>query len=248
MERTTSAGRPASHAGRCGILGIVLLGVSALACGPASQPAHEAPARESTGASTARSPWATTVAAFANALVEESDPAALAPLVSDRVHVRPFNSSRRDDLAALHAIAARMTVLCARGYGQVPESLASDLADDLRDHDIPDSVKRRLTPGDDADARRANATAARWIAMTLDPHEGESIGVIVLWNRDETPDTRTASIDDPAPADSSASLATPPRLPLFILLKGHRATDGAFQIRQICYGDPLPMGSGAESK
>ena len=201
----------------------------------------------------APSAWATTVAAFANALVEEPDAgggrdpasadaerdAALTrSFLADLVAIRQFNRQTHEDVAALRRACAGMSPLSARAYTDVPPALASDVAADVRDAKIPERAKRRLTAADAADARRADETAARWVATTLEPARGDPIGVIVLWpHADLSAATDAADADaDDDTDDDAKRLPTP----LFILVKGQPTSDGAFRIRQIFYGDPLP--------
>jgi hypothetical protein len=177
------------------------------------------------------SAWSTTVMALANALVDQTDDSTLCSLVSEDTLIRQFNRTVRETPMSLHQQFAGMSVLAARGYPGVPEELASDLAADFKGAELPETIKRKLIAADDADTRRANTTAAKWITMTLEPSEGEPVGVIVLWQ----PEQRDSSTDENAP---------PAALPMFVLVRGERTGRDSFRIRQIHYGDPLPLGGG----
>jgi len=135
-----------------------------------------------------------------------------------------------------------MKVVTTRAYLETPVMLASDIAADLKDSNLPEDVKRRLTPSDDTAIKRANATAARWISTSLFTSGVEPVAVIVLW-RDQ-PNGAEPSNSTTTDGDDTHEILADRRLPTFILLKGEYL-DGRFRVRQICYGDPLPLASTA---
>jgi hypothetical protein len=190
--------------------------------------------------------WSSTVSAVGNLLTNQGDiDAALSVLVAPDPIVRQFSRNQRASLTSLRHIASGSSLIAARGYLATPDTLASDVAADIRDTALPDAVKRRLTPAEDADLKRANTVASKWIASSLLTTGSEPVGVIVLW--------QTAGADDPADAASdrdgivNATERKPDdedeshaRLPLFIVVKGEQVRE-RFVITQICYGNPLAL-------
>jgi hypothetical protein len=181
--------------------------------------------------------WASTVAAFGSALASQGDTDTIvADLVVSEAMVRQFSRNRRASLPSLRHIASGATLITTRGYLTTPDTLATDVAADIQNAALPDSVKRRLTPADDADLKRANTVASKWIASSLLTGGAEPVGLIVLWHPgadDAEPATdRKSEEDDDANANA--------RLPLFIVVKGEQVRE-RFVITQICYGNPLAL-------
>jgi hypothetical protein len=95
--------------------------------------------------------------------------------------------------------------------------MASDLATDFRGSKaIADAVKARFLVEDDADGRRANATAVQWLEMQLGAARGTLVGVVVLW----------------VPREATHE-------PVFVLLKGEEMAGGQVKIRQVACGVPV---------
>jgi hypothetical protein len=188
--------------------------------------AQDRPERDSSAA--APSAWQATVAALAGALSDPAESGSVQILVAPDAIIRGFSSPQRESLESLHTATSGMTLLAARGYPETPSSMAGDIAADIRDAAIPDPVKRALTPSGEAEARRANVTAVRWISTTLNPSEGEPVGVIVFWGAE--------------PGDATAGEeALAKRAPMFLLVKGRALEQGGFIVRMICYGNPIPL-------
>jgi hypothetical protein len=164
----------------------------------------------------APTPWQQAVTHFAQAL-RDADTDALATLL-DKPVVRQFKSAHGVDPAAFAADLARLRIISAHGYFDSQFTVASDLADDFKKaKGLPDTMRRNMLLGDDAQARRANATAQQWIEEALGVNAGDAalIGVIVLWQ---------------PTLDAGAT-------PVFVLLKGRQTPDG-FKIAAVVYGDP----------
>jgi hypothetical protein len=205
--------------------------------GPATQPADSSADRSNIRSDEAAgSGWPATLAAFASALVDASSDSAIEPFLAHAPIIRQFNHPQQEALSMLRDGTSHTTIVATRAYAKTPDTLATDLAVDIRKADMPECVKRRLTPSDDKDARRANATAARWIAESLFTSGPEPVGVIVLWRA--LSDDEQSSADDHA--EDGTRMATR-RLPLFVLVRGEQ-TDGRYRIRQICFGNPVTMG------
>jgi hypothetical protein len=185
---------------------------------------------------TARSLWSSTVSTFAAALLEPAESSTLNSLTTDDLIIRQFNRAGRRELTHLRDHVEGMSVIMSRTYVQTPGSLAEDIASAIRDVPLPEEIKRRLTPADEAALKRANATASKWISASLFTSGTEPVAIIVLWK--DGREIVVPPADEPDADD--AAQPKPPRIvmPVFILLKGDLAGDSV-KISQICFGDPL---------
>jgi hypothetical protein len=119
-----------------------------------------------------------------------------------------------------------MNVISVRGYTWPAPTIASDLAQDIKDSsNVPEAARKQFEVGDEAAQRRANNTAAQWVASLLQPETGELVAVIVLLPEQSE---AVASTED----SSNAAI----HHPFFILIKA-RADEARFRITQIAYGD-----------
>jgi hypothetical protein len=204
----------------------------------ATQPTTE---RSSRAAATAKSPGgatnASTVAVIADeradwsgtmnqlaTLLAGKDLPALQQLLRPSPIIRPFSSDALQTHERLLGATTGSTVLGVHAYDKPPTTLATDLSNDFANAPadvVPQNVRERMVPRDEAAARRANETAAEWLVQVLQPDKHEATGVIVLW-----PPTRGRSI------------AAAPRRATFVLVKGENV-DGLYVLRQITFGDPL---------
>src|SRR4051812_23451744 len=170
--------------------------------------------------------WPEATARLARALTGK-DITEAATVLAGADRVSRFGSDAFEMPDRVLASTTGMTTLGVHAYGQTPGTLASDLAGDFRDNDaIPSNIRRQMIPPDDAAARRADVTAAQWLAQVLkiDKEQERPVAVVVLW-----PDTRRRNTGD---------LQTLPPRPTFILVKGESTGEG-FRISHLVYGDPL---------
>ena len=204
-----------------------------------------------------RTLWNSTVNLFASALIDSTDSTALRALVNDDVIVRQFNRAGRQEISNLRDHVTGMHVIMSRTYMQTPGTLAGDIANAIKDVPLPDEVKRRLTPADEAALKRANTTASTWVSASLFTNGSEPVAVVVLWKEGMEPPTTQPEDDEPADKEAKGEKKPEPKLapiamPVFILLKGDAVTDGRIKISQICFGNPLtfsapPSDSSADS-
>jgi hypothetical protein len=212
------------------VLAICVLDLRAQSAPSSDTPATTQPSRA------IKAQWTGTVAAFANALVDSTDRQALHELIDDDVIVRQFNRAGRQGLLHLREHVDGMSLIMSRSYMTTPSSMATDMANAIKDVSLPDEIKRRLTPGDEAAHKRANAIASKWIGASLFTNGNEPIAVIVLWSNDRVATTQ------PSDANTKDDTTKRPQIamPVFILLKGDIVGERV-QISQICFGDPLPF-------
>jgi hypothetical protein len=194
--------------------------LSRAAAGQTTQPSSDASADNSTAGD-----WALVVRHFAEALSAEPASATtlLRPIVVRDCTVHRFDGGG-SQLSDLLDHTAGATLVSARGYLAPVATMAADIADDASNcGELPDEVKKSLTPPDVEAKRRANATAARWVGSTLQASAGQPVGVVIQW----LPEIQS---NDPTGNSISQRL-------LMILVKGQLGSDGKYYIRQIVYGN-----------
>jgi hypothetical protein len=185
------------------VLGIATSGASA----QTTRPAPEA--------------FADLVQKLAEDLVERNTPV-LADALADDATIERFGEGQQPIDKLVQVLSGTISV-SARAYGQLPSSLATDLADDFQHNkQVPDSVRRDMIP-DSESIVRANVTAGQWVMQTLDPGRRHVVGVIVVCPHQE-----------PAPLNKRPT----PVEPIFVLIKAEM-DGGKPKIRQIVYGNPL---------
>jgi len=190
---------------RIGLCSVILLLTTGLASAPTTQPALAL--------------WARAVEQLAQTLTQ-GDPAALADSLADDARIHSLDGRNSDPLSLLSR--TRMaTVVAARAYVHAPPDAAADIAAALQNADVPDEIKRYMTPQDDAQMARANAAASRWLTETLPARDGDLVALIVLWSA------------QPAPSDQP----NPTPEVIFVLVKGGTAGSGA-RVQAIAYGNP----------
>ena len=154
--------------------------------------------------------------------VRGKDLSALAAMLDRGPVIRSFASDAVQPPERLLGAATGARLLGVHAYVKAPTTLATDLAADFQNApNLPDEIRKRMTPADDAAAKRANETAGQWIAQVLQPAKEQPVGLIVLW-REERADT----------------FGTPRTHPIFLLVKA-QLLDGQYVIRQVTFGDPL---------
>lgn len=172
----------------------------------------------------ADSTWGKTLERFTTAL-EDSDPAALLPLLADDASIKAFDSKTADAIRLL-ARTRKATLLMSKAYVQAPATIASDVAEQVKNSDVPDEVKRHMAVGDEARSRRANETAAHWVAQALGAKDGDPVAVILFW-------CDRSSTGEPAPS---------PEL-VFVLVRGQAQGAGAPRVQAIAFGNPDTTGN-----
>jgi hypothetical protein len=160
--------------------------------------------------------WAKTVRDFARG-VEKGDMGAVGSLLAPHASVRPFDGTADEEVWRMFERMMNGSLVAQHAYAHPPAAMASDISTDFRGSKaIADAVKARFLIEDDADGRRANATAVQWIEAQLGATRGTLVGVVVLWVPRETTHE-----------------------PVFVLLKGEESTHGPVKIRQVIYGVPV---------
>jgi len=146
----------------------------------------------------------------------------LIPMIDRSTAIRMFASDGMVVPEKLLGVCSGCKLIGVHAYLKSPTSLASDLSDDFKSADVPDSLRHDMViPEPDAE-RSANEVASKWLAQVMQPGPEQAIGVIVLWRRER--------------ADNFSSTAS--NRPLFILIKADQV-DGRYVLRQITFGDPL---------
>src|SRR4051794_21244611 len=190
---------------------ILVVFLGSLLVAPSLAPAEVKPAGESKPAGNAA--WAKGVESFAKALAK-GDLGAVEPLVAPRATVRQFDATAgNDEVWKVFERTMNASLVGGHGYVHPPHGMAGDLAIDFKKAAaVPDGAKARFLIDDDADLRRANATAVQWLETQLDAKNGTLVGAIVMW---------TAANE-----------------PVFVLVKGEEGSGGAVRIKTILYGTP----------
>jgi hypothetical protein len=190
--------------------------LSESAVGQTTQPAIPATTAAATPSAQNTSTWTGVAKRFvSNVCGGEVEPAWT--LMGPRARIDEFDPDAPATFARLVDLAKRATLLGVHPYETSPTTLAEDIAGDVRDAtDVPEDLRRRMTPHDEDEAARANATAAQWLAQNLAAEKGQPLAAVVLWD------------------------ATQSQL-VFILLKGHKVSgmNPAFHITHVVFGNPL---------
>ena len=174
--------------------------------------------------SVAEQPWAKTVANFAKAL-SDSDPAALVPVLAESVQIEAFDA-KGGDAVHLLARARKGLLITNHAYNAIPATMAGDIADALAKAEVPDTVKKDLTPPDPAALKRANEVAAQWIAASLQAKPADSVGLVLFWCVHAN-DKDNASTPDAKPGEL-----------VFVLVKADSGATPKPRIRAIAFGNP----------
>jgi hypothetical protein len=222
---------------RCSIVVVVVVVVALLAAA-AAEVRGQGAARSQSPQSPPAPPalpdagWAGVVAQFAQALAG-NDPGAVAPLLSDAANVRSMDG-RTSDALRLLAGARGCVLVSARSYVHAPPSAAGDVAEAFRDASpgvVPGAAKERMIPVDEAELRRANATAARWLTESLNAAPGDRVAIVVLFSA--AADAAAAAAD----ATNADAAADPLAGVSFVLLKGTPAGTEA-KVQTVVFGNP----------
>ena len=199
----------------------MLLCAAAVAAAQTSRPAQPeaAPARPA-------DPWARTVQALADALVraEPGDVPLAAALPAGTV-IRRFDSDVPQDRLSLRTATAGAVVVSALSYTGAPDTVATDLARDIRQSTLlPEDFRNAFVIEGEAAIKRANETAAQWVMSALQPGVQQPVALIALW-QDRTDEASTASHQA-----GRGAMA-------FVLLKGRQLPAGDYAVSFVIYGD-----------
>lgn len=163
-----------------------------------------------------RADWDQTLASLAKCVVD-NDPKALPDILSANSEFARFNGEASAP-GKLLAFPRKRTLLFCKAYGQIPETLASDLSEVASNWKQPDEIKSLFQIGTPQGVKFANQTAQRWLTKNLQAKPGDSLGVAVFLCQE--------------PDEAATGML------LFILVKGRTETAGVRVIRLV-FGDPL---------
>jgi hypothetical protein len=202
-----------------------LAGVVAIATpvlGQTTQPVSPVAARPA-----AEDAWAVAVQKLAKSLVagELDDTQAL---LTPRASVRRFDGSQTEETWRMAERAVKSTVIGQHAYSYPPLVMAADISADFKNAAaVPEKVKALYAIDDETEIKRANTTAAQWLAEELSATDRSPVGVIVLWTpRPLPPGVKTSA----APAFDV----------MFVLCRGQKVGQ-QYKINAIVYGSPVAM-------
>jgi hypothetical protein len=175
-------------------------------------------------------PWPKLVETFARSLVAGNVEAVDAALVA-RPLIHRFDTAMPNDAQQLANRLAGSTVVGQHAYVHPPLVMAADIAADFKNAvGIPDKAKARFLVDDEHDIKKANTTAAKWVAEELEVSSGTPVGVIVLWTpRPAAPGAAATAADVPPAYDVT-----------FVLCRGDEVAPGEFKVNTVIYGAPVP--------
>lgn len=187
---------------------------------------------KSAGQTTQPSPsaWNDKITHLAKTLTDELNSAyRLDALIPENALVQQFGSIDTESRYRVQQHASGLMVISVRTYSWPADTVASDLATDVENHDaLPETIRRQFLIRDDASRRKANTVAQTWISELLQPAKSQFVAVIMLW--------------EPQPLAVNPLFSIPQRTeikqPLLILVKGEKdpRTDDIV-ITHLCYGD-----------
>jgi hypothetical protein len=183
------------------ITAIVLISVNAIAFGQAP---------------TTRPAWNETIRKVGPELTEADQPA-VSKFLAKNASIDPFAGDHPGSFSDLHKMIKGSSIISARAYVRVPETLATDLATDVADAKvIPEPIRKDLHVSEEASAE-ANRTAQKWLKQVLQAADDQSVGVLLVWQEREGDKRRL----------DGGSL-------VWVLMAG----DDAGKITRIIYGNP----------
>ena len=171
-------------------------------------------------------PWARAVLTLADALVR-SDPgeAPLSGALPAGTVIRRFDTEVPQDRLSLRAATAGTLVVSALSYTGAPDTVATDLARDIRGATfLPETLRNEFAIDGDAATKRANETAGQWVAGALQPGVQQPVAVITLWREGAA---------EPSASGQPASRGSM----IFVLLKGRQLASGDYSVSFVLYGD-----------
>jgi hypothetical protein len=185
------------------------------------------PARADAAPAQITDAWARTVQALADTLVRsEQGGAPLNAALPAGTVIRRFDTEVPQDRLSLRAATAGGVVVSALGYTGAPDTVATDLARDIRQASfLPEELRAEFAiEGDAAAIKQANETAAQWVTSALQPGVQQPVALIALWQ------------DRAAEASAAAQQAARGSM-VFVLLKGRQLAAGDYVVSLVIYGD-----------
>jgi hypothetical protein len=159
--------------------------------------------------------WDQAVQTVAKALTSGDD---CKSLIAGDCFIRSFDSASVRQLDDVNAHTNGSTLLMAKSYLFPGGDIATDIAASVAEAKVSDDVKKLLTPVDADAATKANATAVHWVQNALSAANNDPVAILVFLGCD-TSDT-----------------TAPECQILFVMLKGHKDSAGAYQVSQVVYG------------
>ena len=196
--------------------------VAAGAWAQASQPASP----EVAPAARLADPWARAVLSLADALTRsDQGDAPLANALPPGTVIRRFGTDVQQDRLSLRTASANAVLVSALSYSGTPDTVATDLARDIRQATfLPEEFRSEFAIEGDAAIQRANETAAQWVTSALQPGVQQPVALIALWQ-------------DRAAEASVASQQAARGTMVFVLVKGRQLPAGDYAISFVIYGD-----------
>ena len=204
----------------------VLLALALGAPGAHAQAQTSQPARPEVAPPRAAVAWARAVLGLADALVRpDAGDAPLAAAMPAGTVIRRFDNDLPQDRLSLRAATSGAVVVSALSYAAAPDTLAGDLARDVRQAEfLPEDLRGAFALEGEAAIKHANDTAAQWLTGALQPGVQQPVGLIALWQ-------------EPAAEASTAPPTSSRGTMIFILLKGRQLASGDYAVSCVIYGD-----------
>lgn len=194
--------------------------------------AHASVARAQAPATQPSPPeWGQVVGIVARGLTGNAEVASTVhALLPDEVPVRRFGSAELLNREKMQQQTEGLSVISSRAYVWSAETIATDLASDLKAcESFPDALRQQFVPRDASDVKRANSIAQLWVNSILRPTPGQLVAVVILW--EPPPPVTTTSLLLGTNALSAV------KQPVFVLIKGIKTDNGEYHITQIAFGD-----------
>lgn len=175
--------------------------------------------------------WGQIVGIVARGLAGNADVAStVQALIPDEVPIRRFGSTELLNREKMQQHTEGLSVVSSRAYVWAAETIATDLAADMKASDaFPDTLRQHFVPRDASDVKRANSIAQLWVNSILRPAPGQLVAVVIL-------------CEPPPPVTTTSLLLgtnglSEVKQPIFVMIKGMRTDNGDYHITQIAFGD-----------
>jgi hypothetical protein len=123
--------------------------------------------------------WPKTVETLGAALTD-SDPGMLLSVLGEDKSIFTFDGKGSDGMQLLSR-TRKAQLIGSFNYTHAPETMASDMAEAVKNAEVPEEVKRRMAMRDEVHARKANRTAVTWLVETLGAKQGDRVGALIYW-------------------------------------------------------------------